>query len=366
MNVFGEAKRLIIICCFQNVKSGFCGPGTLPASHFHRQEWKILPEKSQPTAKFKEGVITARSFRHHRNRPHRTMNPRFLTLNSLARLAFALTCATFPCNANAQVVTEFDTSTGGFLITCDPTQLPAFCAFDETYSRYIHLLDPDIDLSFPGVVKFTRPIDIFGAEDCREESCRFYCDDVCSCETGTMASPGGGFQPDGGSCTVLSSNPGTVPTAQPTAMPTAAPTFDMDTSVMYNATDMVESKNQALRVNCGGDWPVEDSYCKEVSGRLSYTLQNPSTGTHGWTNCNQNGDDCVVACSPDCTCEVAALTDGGGYDDTVPTTPCEVVEPTPAPTGMPTTSPTSGSAGSHVSVWTFAGLAIAYVVDWMV
>ena len=275
----------------------------------------------------------------------------------ISRYAQSLALAGLLWHGHAQVLNEFDTSTGGFIILCKSD--PAFCAFEyDDYSSTDIIFatgGENIAGVYEGLFACTTPTCYFAAQNCQDPDggCTFLCDDVCLCETGTLVTIDGRktFQPDGGSCEVLSSKPGTVPTPQPTPAPTAAPTFDMDTSVLYNATDMVDSL--ALRVTCGGNWPIEGSYCDQVSGRLSSSLQNPSMGQQGWTMCNQNGvDDCVVACSPDCTCEVATLTAGGAYDETVPTTPCEVIEPTPAPTSMPTTTPTSGSAGL-VCGWEF-------------
>ena len=254
-------------------------------------------------------------------------------------LVVGLLCASPSCRVDAQTVTEFDTSTGGFQITCDPTQLPALCAFDESYAL-VGVTGGNANAVATGIMQFTEPFSSIRAEDCKEESCSFFCDDVCSCSTGTVT---GGFQPDGGSCTVLSSNPGNIPTAQPTKMPTASPTFDPMTAIMYNATEMIEPS--VLRVRCGGNWPILGSYCAEVSGNTRLIIGDADT--YGWSNCDQNGDDCVVSCSPDCTCEVATLNDDGDYDESAPARPCEVIEPTSSPTGMPTmTPPTTSSAGS--------------------
>lgn len=285
-----------------------------------------------------------------------------------ASIALALLCNPSSRGANAQIVTEFDTSAGGFQITCgDPTsddpssQLPALCAFDQSYAKYSWLSDPGNDPISTGIVKFSSLAHAFAAENCREESCSFFCDDVCKCATGTIPT-GLPFQPDGGSCAVLSSNPGTVPTAQPTEMPTAAPTFDPVTAILYNATDMVDPS--VLRVRCGGNMPIPGSYCAELSGQLSLLIVDAET--YGWTNCDQNKEDCVVSCSPDCICEVATLNDDGrGYNETVPTTPCEVIEPTPAPTSMPTIPPTSRSGSHKNAALSLIGLAIPCVA-WMI
>ena len=290
----------------------------------------------------------------------RTMRSR-LPPFGLLRTLLCVFCAANTCPVGkAEIVTEFDTSTGGFQITCDPTELPALCAFDETYMRYVISGSAgDNNPIVTGIVKFSRGSDKFAAENCVEENCSFLCDGACSCATGTIPSGPGGFQPDGNSCTILSSNPGTIPTSQPTDVPTASPTFDLTSAIMYNATEMIEPS--VLRVRCGGNMPIPGSYCKQVSGDMRYTIQE--IDNYGWSNCDQNGDDCVVSCSPECTCEVATLNDykvpyGRGYNDTVPTTPCDIIVPTPAPTAMPTEAPseerpTSTSSAGSVGICVF-------------
>ena len=271
------------------------------------------------------------------------MKMRSLPLGALAGqllLGLGLLRSSPSCRVDAQTVTEFDTSAGGFEIRCDPT--PALCAFEPVLGyETIAWSGPP---TTTGIIRFPTKNDFIRAENCRDDSCSFFCDDVCSCSTGTFIEEGGGFlfQPDGGSCAILSSNPGTVPTSQPTGMPTASPTFDRMTAIMYNATEMIQPS--VLRVRCGGNSPILGSYCAEVSGNTRLNIGDADT--YGWSNCDQNGDDCVVSCSPDCTCEVATLNDDGrSYNETAPTTPCEVIDPTPAPTGMPTMTPPT-SAGS--------------------
>ena len=358
----------------ENVKSGFCGQagtdrsvqGDLFVSYSVSQVAKGLEVAAEPNlcrkllgvryvffifiycmhARIHAVLKVLQGVRH----SMRKIRSSPLALDALAGqllLVVGLLCASPSCRVDAQTVTEFDTTTGGFQIRCDSVDPPALCAFDESYKIMSYtIVGGEGDLYDPkatGIMPFFSIIEYIRAEDCEEESCSFFCDDVCSCSTGTVK---GGFEPDGGSCAILSSNPGTVPTSQPTQMPTASPTFDPMTGIMYNATEMIEPS--VLRVRCGGNWPILDSYCAQVSGNTRLGIGDADT--YGWSNCDQNGDDCVVSCSPDCTCEVATLNDDGDYDESAPTTPCEVIEPTPAPTEMPTMAPPTTSSAGSVSI----------------
>lgn len=260
------------------------------------------------------------------------------------------------------VVNEFDTSTGGFRITCDPA--PAVCTFEESYGSYSYSVSGD-----PigrGIASFQRDSDNFIAQDCEAEQqiCTFVCDGVCGCETGVLVTDGGGsFEPDGGTCEIVSTNPGSVPTEPPTAAPSGSPTFDVAEATLYSATDMQEPS--ALRFRCDNVDMVgsPESYCDVIQGSLSYQISDDLSW--GWTNCDENGGDCIVACSPVCTCEIATLADGGGFNNDIPGEPCTVIEPTTSPTDPPTDTSTAtdafffGRRSSRTSAacWAFVVLA---------
>ena len=94
--------------------------------------------------------------------------------------------------------------------------------------------------------------------------------------------------------------------------------FDLDSSVLYDATGLT-SPDWIRFQSCGpdDDW---NKYCKRVAGSLTFTIVKD--GAFGWSDC-VGIDDCVVACTPSCQCDIANLD-----DENATTLPCTVIEPT--------------------------------------
>jgi hypothetical protein len=265
-----------------------------------------------------------------------TTNPsmvRFLSIISFCLIEFGAR------KVSGQVVNEFDTSTGGFRLTCDPA--PGVCTWEESYESYSY---SNIEHNLVGskFYAFKDESSYFIAQDCKDANCTFVCDGVCGCESGvwTASGAGSGFEPDGGSCPIVSTSPGIVPTESPTGAPSSSPTFNVDSAILYNATDMQEPT--VMSFSCEGKANVED-YCDNVNGRL--TLQIVGVDYRAWSNCMD--DSCVMACSPVCTCEIATRAiDGVGWDTSVPVQPCPVLDRTMSPSMSPSMAPTDDDSSS--------------------